>query len=42
MPPAAQWVLFGAWYVILALVGWQIDRRWRQFTLTQDNHNDAN
>ena len=22
--------------------GWQIDRRWRQFTLTQDNDNDAN
>ena len=42
MPSAVQWVLFGAWYVVLTLVGWQIDRQWRQFTLTQDNHNDAN
>jgi UDP-N-acetylmuramyl pentapeptide phosphotransferase/UDP-N-acetylglucosamine-1-phosphate transferase len=42
VPPAVQWVLFGAWYGVLALVGWQIDRSWRQFTLTQDNHNDAN
>lgn len=42
VPPAVQWVLFGAWYGVLALVGWQIDRHWRQFTLTQDNHNDAN
>jgi hypothetical protein len=42
VPPAVQWMLFGAWYVVLALVGGQIDRRWRQFTLIQDNHNDAN
>ncbi|WP_438394083.1 MraY family glycosyltransferase [Caballeronia sp. DA-9] len=42
VPLAVQWVLFGAWYGALAMVGWQIDRRWRQFTLTQDKHNDAN
>jgi len=42
VPPVAQWVLFAGWYGVLALVGWQIDRSWRQFTLTQDNHNDAN
>jgi UDP-N-acetylmuramyl pentapeptide phosphotransferase/UDP-N-acetylglucosamine-1-phosphate transferase len=42
VPPTVQWTLFGAWYVVLALVGWQIDRRWRQFLLTQGNDNDAN
>lgn len=42
VPPAVQWTLFGAWYVVLALVGWQIDRRWRQFILTQGSDNDAN
>lgn len=42
VPPVAQWVLFAGWYGVLALVGWQIDRSWRQFTLTPDNHNDAN
>jgi len=42
VPPTVQWTLFGAWYVVLALVGWQIDRRWRQFILTQGNDNDAN
>jgi UDP-N-acetylmuramyl pentapeptide phosphotransferase/UDP-N-acetylglucosamine-1-phosphate transferase len=42
VPPAVQWTLFGAWYVVLALVGWQIDRRWRQFILTLENDNDAN
>jgi len=42
VPAMAQWTLFGAWYVVLALVGRQIDRRWRQFILTQGNGNDAN
>src|SRR5471030_2017101 len=42
VPPTVQWTLFGAWYVVLALVGWQIDRRWRQFLLTQGSDNDAN
>ncbi|MFT4436963.1 MraY family glycosyltransferase [Caballeronia sp. 15715] len=40
--PTVQWTLFGAWYVVLAVVGWEIDRRWRQFILTQGNDNDAN
>jgi UDP-N-acetylmuramyl pentapeptide phosphotransferase/UDP-N-acetylglucosamine-1-phosphate transferase len=40
--PTGQWTLFGVWYVVLALVGWQIDRRWRQFILTQGNDTNAN
>lgn len=37
---ALQWTMFVAWYGFLAFMGMSVDRRWRQFTLTQGN--DAN
>lgn len=30
-PTAAQWAVVAAWYLVLAIVGWRIDRRWRMF-----------
>ncbi len=33
-----QWTIAVAWYVVLVIIGWQIDCRWRQFNLSQDKN----
>ncbi|KUY82190.1 glycosyltransferase family 4 protein [Burkholderia sp. RF4-BP95] len=37
-PEQQQWLVFFAWYGVLACIGWVIDVRWRRFQSTTENN----